>query len=205
MGRVSSISPLTPTTRSMRAIRSRTRCSACSATTPRSMRIPEVQARRTLLEWYVQDTWKAGQRVTLDLGLRFLYYRPWYSTLPTAVFVPERYDPAQAPRLYQPARINNQNVAFDPVTGQDAAEHLRRQLRARTPATSTTEWSRTTIRTILAGFRDNSGHSPGTAGRPRLGHLRRRAERPSTPAPASTTTRTSRRAAWTAPPTIRRR
>ncbi len=80
---------------------------------------PEVQARRTLIEWYVQDTWKAGQRITLDLGLRFLYYRPWYSTLPTAVFVPERYDPAQAPRLYQPARRNNQNVAFDPVTGQE--------------------------------------------------------------------------------------
>ncbi len=79
---------------------------------------PEVQARRTLLEWYVQDTWKVSQRVTLDLGMRFLYYRPWYSTLPTAVFVPERYDPAQAPRLYQPARINNQNVALDPVTGQ---------------------------------------------------------------------------------------
>ena len=39
-----------------------------SASTPRSMRIPEVQARRTLIEWYVQDTWKAGQRVTLDLG-----------------------------------------------------------------------------------------------------------------------------------------
>jgi hypothetical protein len=32
--------------------------------------------------------------------------------------VPERYDPARAPRLYEPARINNQNVAYDPVTGQ---------------------------------------------------------------------------------------
>jgi hypothetical protein len=79
---------------------------------------PEVQARRTLLEWYVQDTWKASQRVTLDLGMRFLYYQPWYSTLSTAVFVPERYDPAQAPRLFEPARVNNQNVALDPVTGE---------------------------------------------------------------------------------------
>jgi hypothetical protein len=32
--------------------------------------------------------------------------------------VPERYDPARAPRLYEPARINNVNVALDPVTGQ---------------------------------------------------------------------------------------
>ena len=79
---------------------------------------PEVQARRSLLEWYVQDTWKLSDRLTLDYGMRFLYYNPWYTELPAAVFVPELYDPAQAPRLYQPARINNQNVAVDPVTGQ---------------------------------------------------------------------------------------
>ena len=78
---------------------------------------PEVQARRTLVEWYLQDTWKASPRVTVDLGMRFLYYQPWYSTLSTAVFVPDRYDPARAPRLYEPARINNQNVALDPLTG----------------------------------------------------------------------------------------
>jgi len=79
---------------------------------------PEVQSRRTLIEWYVQDTWKPADRVTLDLGMRFLYYQPWYSQLETAVFVPERYDPANAPRLYAPARINGQNVAFDPATGE---------------------------------------------------------------------------------------
>jgi hypothetical protein len=79
---------------------------------------PEVQARRLLAEWYLQDTWKATSRVTLDYGMRFLYYQPWYTKLPGAVFVPDRYDPARAPRLYQPARINNQNVALDPVTGQ---------------------------------------------------------------------------------------
>jgi hypothetical protein len=79
---------------------------------------PEVQARRLLAEWYVQDTWKASQRVTLDYGMRFLWYQPWYTKLPAAVFVPDRYDPARAPRLYEPARINNANVALDPVTGQ---------------------------------------------------------------------------------------
>jgi Carboxypeptidase regulatory-like domain/TonB-dependent Receptor Plug Domain len=79
---------------------------------------PEVQARRWLTEWYVQDTWKATQRLTIDYGMRFLWYQPWYTQLPAAVFVPERYDPSRAPRLYQPARINNQNVALDPVTGE---------------------------------------------------------------------------------------
>ena len=80
--------------------------------------LPEVQARRFLLEWYLQDTWKASRRLTVDYGIRFLWYKPWSTSLPAATFVPERYDPARAPRLYQPARINNQNVAFDPVTGQ---------------------------------------------------------------------------------------
>jgi hypothetical protein len=78
---------------------------------------PEVQARRLLAEWYAQDTWKAHRRVTVDYGLRFLWYQPWYTKLPAAVFVPERYDPSRTPRLYEPARVNNQNVALDPVTG----------------------------------------------------------------------------------------
>ena len=80
--------------------------------------LPEVQAKRYQVEAYLQDTWKASRRLTLDYGVRFLWYKPWSTSLPAATFVPERYDPARAPRLYQPARVNNTNVAFDPVTGQ---------------------------------------------------------------------------------------
>jgi hypothetical protein len=79
--------------------------------------LPEVKAKRSMLEWFGQDTWRASRRLTLDYGVRFLWFKPWETSLPAATFVPERYDPARAPRLYQPARINNQNVAFDPVTG----------------------------------------------------------------------------------------
>ena len=79
--------------------------------------LPEVNSHRYLLESYLQDTWKVSRRVTLDYGVRMLWFKPWYTKLPAATFVPERYDPARAPRLYQPARVNNANVALDPVTG----------------------------------------------------------------------------------------
>jgi hypothetical protein len=78
----------------------------------------EVQGFRNIFESYVQDTWKMNRRVTVDYGVRFLWYTPWYSKQPAAVFVADRYDPAKAPRLYEPAVVNGQNVAFDPVTGQ---------------------------------------------------------------------------------------
>jgi hypothetical protein len=81
----------------------------------------EVIGKRYIGEAYLQDTWKASRRLTLDYGVRFLWYTPWYSAKPAAVFVPERYDPARAPRLYQPAVVNGANVAFDPVTGESKA------------------------------------------------------------------------------------
>ncbi|PYQ23396.1 MAG: hypothetical protein DMF79_03860 [Acidobacteria bacterium] len=80
--------------------------------------LPEVKAHRYLAESYLQDTWKLSRRLTIDYGVRFLWFEPWYTNLPAATFVPALYDPAKAPRLYQPARINNQNVATDPVTGE---------------------------------------------------------------------------------------
>ena len=70
-------------------------------------------------EWYVQDTWRPQARLTLDYGIRFLWYTPFYqANQQTAAFAPERYDPAKAPRLYYPTTINGKPFASDPVTGQ---------------------------------------------------------------------------------------
>ncbi|MCI0393233.1 MAG: Plug and carboxypeptidase regulatory-like domain-containing protein [Acidobacteria bacterium] len=76
--------------------------------------IYQVQFRYTNVEWYLQDNWKATQRLTLDYGLRFTWFQPQYDQRKaSAFFSPEKYDPAKAVRLYRRAP-NGQ--AFDPAT-----------------------------------------------------------------------------------------
>jgi hypothetical protein len=58
------------------------------------------------LEWYAQDNWKASQRLTLDYGVRFYYLTPqWDTTLQASNFLPDRFDPSQAARLFRPVCI----------------------------------------------------------------------------------------------------
>ena len=118
-----------------------------------------------LVEWYLQDTWKARPRLTVDYGVRFLWYTPWYaSNQQAAAFSLERFDPARAPLLYQPARVGNQNYAQDPRNG---ALHPESLVGSFIPGTGDP-----TNGMVLAGdpdyprgFRDNQGIHP----EPRLG------------------------------------
>jgi hypothetical protein len=72
------------------------------------------------LEWFLQDNWKASRKLTLDYGVRFYWMQPQYDTLKqTANFLPEKFDPAKASRLYFPGRDPAGNrVAVDRATGQ---------------------------------------------------------------------------------------
>jgi hypothetical protein len=59
------------------------------------------------LEWYLQDNWKVNKRLTLDYGLRFVWMPPQYETTGKAGnFLPDRFDPTKASRLYRPVCIN---------------------------------------------------------------------------------------------------
>jgi hypothetical protein len=72
-----------------------------------------------IYEWYVQDHWRASSRLTFDVGLRFTNAIPQTPNNDNAGnFVPYLYNPAKAPVLFRPARINNTNVIINPVTGQ---------------------------------------------------------------------------------------
>jgi hypothetical protein len=82
-------------------------------------RYGDTQNRQIWSEFYGQDTWQATPRLTVDYGLRFLVYTPyWRPDRQIANFDPALYNPADAPRLYQPALLNGTRVAVDPASGQ---------------------------------------------------------------------------------------
>jgi hypothetical protein len=76
------------------------------------------------VEWYVQDNWKATDRFTLDYGMRFYWIQPqWDQAFLTSTFLPNKFNAAQAVRLFRPGRnAAGQRIAIDTVTGQTLPE-----------------------------------------------------------------------------------
>ena len=81
----------------------------------------DVKGSRPTIEFYGQDTWKITRNLTVDYGMRFLWFRPWASTAEgtrSASFDPDRYIPGGSPLLFRPVRVNGVNLAQNPVTGE---------------------------------------------------------------------------------------
>jgi Carboxypeptidase regulatory-like domain/TonB-dependent Receptor Plug Domain len=82
-------------------------------------RYGETHNQQWWTESYAQDTWQVKPSFQLDYGVRVLAYSPfWRPDGQYSNFVPALYNPASAPRLYQPALVGGTRVALDPVTGQ---------------------------------------------------------------------------------------
>jgi hypothetical protein len=75
-------------------------------------------ARYLQVEWFVQDTWRATRRLTLDLGLRFHRVGDLYSEGATlGLFRQEEYDRSKSGQLIFPTLIGGQRAAVNPATG----------------------------------------------------------------------------------------
>jgi hypothetical protein len=75
---------------------------------------------------YLQDNWKVTNKLTLDYGMRFVHQQPQYDAfLQASNFLPEKWDPSQAPTMYSAGCANGvypcsgtNRQAMNPLTGQ---------------------------------------------------------------------------------------
>ena len=76
--------------------------------------------RQSIIEWFIQDTWKVTRRLTLDYGMRFGWYNQMYpnNAGQQSVLALGLYNTSQVPPLYIPALQGKTRVAQNPVTGQ---------------------------------------------------------------------------------------
>lgn len=72
---------------------------------------------------FLQDTWRASKRLTIDAGMRFYWVTPIVERdNQMDAFVPSTYNPARAMALIRPAIVGGKRVGQNPETGQTYPE-----------------------------------------------------------------------------------
>ena len=69
-------------------------------------------------EWFVQDSWKATRRLTLELGVRFVAAPPGTGTMSSRPSGFEKWNPQNEVQLLRPQMVNGKRMAVDPITGK---------------------------------------------------------------------------------------
>ena len=84
---------------------------------------PNIDLRGQVIDWYVQDTWKATRRLTVDYGMRFTYSAPYKQANDIgANFLPSAFSQRKKVVLYRPVLDSTgKRVAQNPLTGELAA------------------------------------------------------------------------------------
>jgi hypothetical protein len=107
-------------------------------------------------EWYGQDNWKASRKLTLDYGVRFYYLTPqWDQTLQASNFLPDRFNPQQAARLFVPVCIGASPCSGSNRRGMDPS------LRGQTPTLANTVVERFIGRLVPGSNRFNGAFQAG--------------------------------------------
>jgi hypothetical protein len=76
--------------------------------------------RYTNFEYYVQDNWRAGRKLTLDYGVRFYHLSPqWDHTEQASNFLPDQFNPSAAAQLYRPVCLNAYPCSGNDRRGMD--------------------------------------------------------------------------------------
>jgi hypothetical protein len=80
---------------------------------------PYSHYRYTQVEWYAQDSWRIGRRLSLELGLRFYSAPPAHDDrFNITSFDPSKYDASTAAVLIRPGLQGTRRVGVDPRTDQ---------------------------------------------------------------------------------------
>ncbi|MBI5281857.1 MAG: TonB-dependent receptor [Candidatus Solibacter usitatus] len=77
--------------------------------------------RQTVVEWFLQDSWKVNRKLVMEYGVRFTWYNQMYPARKgeQGILALDRYDLKKAPVFFRPAfNSAGQRMAQNPLTGQ---------------------------------------------------------------------------------------